>query len=248
MEANTETLNFTQSEKLLYQQFRKKINSEAARAQIRKLEYDLADVKAGFNFLKTACADANALGLGGFCVLPAFVRQCATLLGAERKTELVACIDAPNGGGVTDIKVKAVKRAIKDGADGVEVAAPIAHVRDGGYAYVRKEFKKLRSAAKHKSLRIDLFCTLLTKEEIKRTCLLAADCGVNSIKLSGGSCAEWLADVKSAVKDKCTIKSEGIATVIEMSGSIDMGATIIGSKNAADVARAILTAADAEGI
>ena len=64
MEANTETLNFTQSEKLLYQQFRKKINSEAAHAQIRKLEYDLADVKAGFNFLKTACADANALGLG----------------------------------------------------------------------------------------------------------------------------------------------------------------------------------------
>ncbi len=31
-----------------------------------------------------------------------------------------------------------------------------------------------------------------------------------------------------------------------MSSSIDMGATVVGSKNAADVARAIMTAAEAE--
>ena len=244
----TKPATFSQSEKILYKQFRRKINAEAARAQIKKLEYDLNDVKAGLTFLKTACNDANSLGLGGVCVLPCFVKPCSQLLGAERKALLIACIGAPHGGDVTDIKVKAVKRALKDGADEAEVTAPTAHIRENNYAYVKKEFKKLRSAVKRKSLRINLECTLLTRDEIMRTCSLAADCGVNSLRLSGGNCAEWLGDVKTAVRDRCTIKSEGIATVLEMSSSIDMGATVIGSKNAADVARAILTASDTEDL
>ncbi len=245
---STQPASFSQSEKILYKQFRRKINAEAARSQIKKIEYDLNDVKAGLNFLKTASGDANSLGLGGICVLPCFVKSCAQFLGAERKSSLVACIGAPHGGDVTEIKVKAVKRALKDGADEAEVTAPTAHVRENNYAYVKKEFKKLRSASKHKSLRINLECTLLTREEIMRTCTIAADCGINSIKLSGGNCSEWLPAVKTAVKDRCTIKSEGIATVLEMSSSIDMGATVVGSKNAADVARAILTASESEDI
>ncbi len=34
----------SESERLLYSQFRKKINAEAAKAQVKKLEYNLADV------------------------------------------------------------------------------------------------------------------------------------------------------------------------------------------------------------
>ncbi len=246
METNATNTTISQNEKLLYSQFRRKINAEAARAQIRKLEYDLADVRSGLNALKTACQDANALQLGAVCVMPCFVRQCAAFLGKNKKSSLVACINQPTGGDVTDIKVKAVKRAVKDGADEVDVAAPVAHVREANYAYVRKEFRKLRSAAKTKSLRIALDCTLLTREEIIRVCSVAADCRVNCIKLAGISGADRIADVKTAVKDKCTIKSEGAASVLEMSGAVDLGATVVGSRNAADVARAIMTAADTE--
>ncbi len=242
----TQKMTFSQSEKVMYRQFRKKINAEAARAQIAKLEYDLADVKAGLAFLKPACGDANSLGLGGVCVLPCFVRQCAQLLGAESKASLIACIGQPHGGDTTEIKIKAAKRAIKDGADEVEVAAPTAHARENNFSYVKREFKKLRSATKHKSLRIDLECTLLTAEEVAKTCLIAADCGVNSIKLSGANGLERIEAVKSAVKDKCTIKTDGVATVLEMSSAADRGATVLGSKNAADVARAVLAAANDE--
>lgn len=241
----------SQSEKLLYSQFRRKINAEAARSQIKKLEYDLATVKAGLNYLKTACADANSLELGAVCVLPCFVKNCSTYLGAQKKCGLVACISSPHGGDATTIKVKAVKRALNDGADEVEVTAPVAHIRDGNFSYVKKEFKKLRKATRNKSLRIDLECNLLSHEQIVRACSIAADCGVNSVKTSssaysGGNEIERISEIKSAVKDRCTIKAEGVATVLEMSSAIDMGASVIGSKNAADVARAILTAADTD--
>ena len=53
-----------------------------------------------------------------------------------------------------------------------------------------------------------------------------------------------VAHVGEAVKDKCTIKADGIATVNDMSVAVSLGATIIGSRNAADVARIILQTAD----
>lgn len=246
MDITAQPETYSTDEKLLYSQFKRKINTEAARAQIKKLEYDLADVRAGLSYLKTACIDCNSLGIGSICVLPNFVKRCSSLLGAQRKVLLVARISSVDGGDVTPIKIKAVKQAVKDGADAVDVTVPIAHVRDGNFVYVKKEIKKLRSASRHKTFRINLNCTYLTREEIIRTCTIAADCGVNAVCVSGSNCIERISEVKTAIKDKCVIKSEGAATVIEMSGAVDLGAGIIGSKNAADVARAILTAAESE--
>jgi len=239
----------SESERLLYSQFRKKINAEAAKAQVKKLEYNLADVTSGLAAIKNGCADGNALELGGVCVLPCFVKNSAAILGFPRKCRLIACIGAPHGGDETAIKVKAVKRAVKEGADEVEVTAPIAHIRDGNFSYVKREFKKLRSACKKQALRIDLECPLLTKQEILKISALAADCGVNSVKTSsgvyqGGNEIEMISDIKSAVKDRCTIKAEGVATVLEMSSALEMGASVKGSKNAAAVARAILASND----
>lgn len=239
----------SENERLLFSQFRRKINAEAARAQVKKLEYNLADIAVGLNALKTACADANALEIGGICVLPCYIRQCSGFLGFNRKSLLIGCISYPYGGDTTAIKVKAVKRAIADGADEVEVAVPVSHVRDGNYAYVKREFKKLKKACKNKALRIDAECNMLTENELIKLCTIAAECGVNSVKTQSvssalGSEAKLISKIKSAVKDRCTIKAEGVATILEMSSAIDAGANVIGSKNATSVARAIISSAE----
>ncbi len=242
---------FTDSEKALYEEFKRKINLQAARAQIKKIEYNLSDVTAGLSALKAACSDASGLQLGGICVAPSFVKACSGFLGAplKRKSNLIACISYPNGGDTTYIKVKALKRAIKDGADEVEVTAPIAQIRDGNFQYVKREFKKLRSAAKNKALRISAECSLLNKNEMLRLCLLAADCKINSIKAAscgyGGEDVQIIAHIKNAVKDRCTVKAEGVTSVSELSAAVDMGAQVVGSRNAPAVARYILSTADA---
>ena len=116
--AAPQTEALSQNEKLIYAQFRRKINLDASRAQVKKLEYNLCDPSNGLSAIKSACADATALGLGGICVMPAFVRQCSAILGAQtaRKCRLIACVGHPSGSDVTAIKVKAVKRAIKGGS------------------------------------------------------------------------------------------------------------------------------------
>ncbi len=245
--------NFKKEEQALFEDFKRKINMQAAQAQIKKLEYNLSDVTSGLAAVKAACTDAATLRLGGVCVAPSFVKSCAAFLGSaqKRKSSLIACISYPNGGDTTEIKVKAVKQAIKDGADEVEVTAPIAQVRDGNFQYVKRELKKLRKAVKNRSLRISAECSLLSKNDLIRLCLIAADCRVNSVKTaseSWGDDGKTIAEIRSAVKDKCTIKAEGVSSVTELSTAIDMGAVVVGSKNAPSVARYILAAAKNEAL
>lgn len=243
---------FKQDEEGMYADFRRKMNLQAAYAQIKKIEYNLADVTGGLASIRAACADANTLQLGGVCVAPSYVKQCASFLGARamRKTSLVACIGYPHGGDTTQIKVKAVKQAINDGADEVEVTAPISQIRDGNFAYVRRELKKLRRAARRVSLRISADSSLLSGQDLIRLCCLVADCRINSMKTGSGTYGAGegttIADIRAAVKDKCTIKADGISSVTELSAAVDMGAAVVGSTNAPAVARHILSAATSQ--
>lgn len=232
-----------------FAQFKRKMNLEAAYAQAAKLEYNLTDATVEKAALRRACQEANRLGLGAVCVLPCFVKSCVTFLGPDPKASLIACISFPHGGDTTDIKVKAVKRAVKDGVDEAEVTAPIAQIKDGNWSYVKREFKKLKSAGKTRAVRINIESSLLTAHEVAKVCSVAAECGITSLRSGspffGGSFnSEIIARMKSAVKDRCTVKADGISTVADMNLAVDMGAGVIGSNNAADLASLILKAAE----
>ncbi len=236
-------------EKQQFNDFKRKMNQQAAEAQVKKLEYNLTDASQDRAFLRRACQDANILKLGAVCVLPALVKPCVAFLGPDPKVSLIACISYPHGGDSVKTKVAAVKNAIKDGVDEVEVTAPVAYIKDANWSYVKREFKKLKSAAKKRAIRINIESALLTTQEIAKVCAIAIDCGIPSLRTGSGFYgagfnADVVAHVGEAVKDKCTIKADGIATVNDMSVAVSLGATIIGSRNAADVARIILQTAD----
>lgn len=230
----------------VYAEFRRRMTLTAAKSQIKKLEYNIAAAACDEESAKRACAEAVNLGLGAVCVLPCLVKRCFQLLSAS-EVAVVACVSYPSGGDTTDIKVKAVKRAVKDGATEVEVTAPVHFIKDGNFSCLKKELKKLKKAAKDRALRIDAECVDLTEDELIRFCRAAADCGITALKtssdnLGAGKDGKSISIMKSAVKDRCTIKAEGVQTVFEMTAANDMGAEAFGSANAPDIARQILTA------
>ncbi len=242
------SVEITNKEREMYLEFKKRMTISAARAQIRKLEYNLAERVVDSNSARRACADAASLGLGAVCVLPCHVRCCASLLSKSDVT-LVACISYPAGGDTTDVKVKAVKRAFKDGAGEVEVSAPVHFIKDGNFGAFRRELKKLKKASRDRALRIDAECFNLTSDELKKLCAIAADAGITALKTSSDSLGAGkdfnaISSMKQAVKDRCTIKAEGVQTIFEMSSANDMGAEVIGSKNALDIAKQVLAAAE----
>ena len=236
----------TDTEEQLFADFKRKLNLEAAAAQVAKLEYDMTCATTEKAALRHACQEANRLKIGAICVLPAQVKACENFLGSDPQTSLIACISFPHGGDTTAIKVAAVKRAIKDGVDEVEVCAPIAYIKDGNWSYVKREFKKLKSAAKYRNVRIDAECGLLTAQELTKLCSVAADCGITSVRTSHNENydASVIGKMKTAVKDKCTIKASGVRTLADMDSATDMGAGIIGSTHALDLAELILKSVD----
>ena len=238
-----------ESELKQFNDYKRRLNLQAAEAQVGKIEYNLLDATVNKVQLKSACQEANSLKLGAVCVLPNAVRLCAHMLGSNPQTSLIACISYPHGGDTTKIKVKAVKEAIKDGVDEVEVTAPIACIKEGDWGYVKREFKALKKATKKSALRINIECNLLTPAELTKVCSVAADCGITSIRTSSGFYgagfkADIITAIKNVVKDRCTIKADGISTLGDAETALSMGAGIVGSKNAADLARLVLKAAE----
>ena len=168
-------------------------------------------------------------------------------LGTNPQTSLIACISYPHGGDTTKIKVKSIKQAIKDGVDEVEVTVPISCIKEGDWGYVKRELKALKKATKKSALRINIESNLLTPNELNRVCTVATACGITSIRTSSGYYGSAKADIitaiKNIVKDKCTVKADGISTLGDAETAMSMGAEIIGSKNTSDIARLILKAA-----
>ncbi|MDE5943190.1 MAG: hypothetical protein K2H30_03165 [Clostridia bacterium] len=241
--------NFEEQEKLRYAEFKRKMNLEAACGQVAKLEYNLTDATVEKATLRRACQEAERLKIGAVCVLPNYVKSCVSFLGKDPQVSLIACISFPHGGDTTKMKCALVKQAVKDGVDEAEVTAPIAYIKDGNWGYVKREFKKLKKSAKNRAVRINVESTLLTDQELTKVCSIAADCGITSIRSQSGYFGgtfdgEVIAKMKAAVKDKCTIKADGVSNISDMDIAVDMGAGIIGSKNALDLAQLILHAAN----
>lgn len=229
-----------------FNEYKRKLNMQAAVAQVGTIEYNLYDASTSVALLKKACQEANTLKLGAICVLPNAVRLCARLLSQNRQTLLITCISYPHGGDVTKIKTKAVKQAINDGVDEVEVTAPVACIKEGDWGYVKREFKAMKKATKKIALRINIECHLLTPAELTKVCNIAADCGITSLRASSVNGAAFKADtitaIKNAVKDRCTVKADGVSTLGEFENAMSMGAGRVGSKNAADLAQLVLKA------
>ena len=239
-----------ETERQQFSEFKRKLNLQAAQAQASKIEYNLLDAAVEKGTLRRACQDANLLKLGAICVLPSLVKSCVAFLGPNPQPQLIACVSFPHGGDSTKTKVAAVKNAIKDGADEAEVTAPIAFIKDGNWSYVKREFKKLRKAAKNRGLRINLESPLLTPQELTRLCTIAAECKITCLRTASGAycCgfdSDIVAHIQTTVKDKCVIKADGVTNISEMNIAVDMGAGIIGSRNATDLARLILQTAEA---
>lgn len=239
-----------ESERRQYTEFKRKINLQAAQAQVKKIEYNLTDAAVEKSTLRRACQDATSLKLGAVCVLPSLVKSCVSFLGTQPQSSVIACISYPHGGDSLKTKVAAVKNAFKDGADEAEVTVPLAFIKDGNWSYLRREFKKVKKAAKKHTVRINVESAFLTPQEVTKVCSVAVDCGITSLRSSndmrcgGGFDAETVSRMHSVVKDKCTLKADGITNVTDMNAAVDMGASVIGSKNATDLARLILQTAD----
>ena len=227
-----------------YLEYRRLKREEEARANLQKIECDCLSPYIDKLRLKEICKGADGLALGAIVVFPAYVKACVAHLGKDPKSALIAEISYPHGLETTEVKVAAVKRAIKDGVDEVEVCAPIQLIKDGNWAYFKRECKKLKKAARNIPVRLTFDCSMLTPDELNKACSQAADTGIRCVRLSNAD-GEGIAAIKRALRGKCLIKADGVESFSAFANYCVMGADYLGSCNALSLANLIKQQADA---
>lgn len=230
----------TAEELAQFEQFKKLKLLEQTRARISKVECDCLSPTTSRAQLKNLCREAERLNLGGIVVLPAYIKPCVAYLGGDPSCSLVAAISYPHGGDSTESKVAATKRAVKDGVDEVEVCAASAALIEGNMAYFKRECKKLVKAARQRALRLVLDCALLSEKDVVRACNCAADCGVRVIRLVNLDALTTLTSAKSAVRDRCLLKSDG-KTIPEIEEAEALGVSLINCDNAIEICSRMLS-------
>lgn len=226
-----------------FKEFKRIKRLDEAKASVLKIECDCLSPYTEKASLKETCKSANALAIGAIVVFPSYVKACVNALGKDPQVSLIAAVSYPYGEEVTEVKAAAVKRAVKDGVDEVEVCAPTAFIRDGNFLYFKKECKKLKKAAKNCALRIVLDCAVLTEKEILKSAVTAAEAGVNCLRLSGAE-GDMIAKVKSALKGRCLIKADKADGLAAFSTLCNMGADAVSCTQALSLAQFILKDAE----
>lgn len=240
-----EKQNISISEEEQFKEFRRMKRLEEAAANVAKLECDCLSPNVDKMSLKELCRTANSLKLGAIVVRPSVVKACVAFLGKDPQASLIAAVSCPDGGETTEVKALAVKRAIKDGVDETEVCAPTFFIKEGNFAYLKKECKKLARVSRSRALRIVLDCAVLREQEVLKAASTIADTGVNCIRLNGAD-GELVSKVKAAVKGKCLIKCDGGDTLSAFVNLTVMGADSVSAKSACELADKLLKQAEGE--
>ena len=225
-----------------FKQFKKIKLLEQTRARISKVECDNLSPVASRAELKNLCREAERLGLGAIVVLPVFVKPCVAYLGSDPKCSLVSVVSYPNGSDTTQSKAAAVKRAVKDGVDEVEVYAPVSAIKEGNLVYFKRECKKLLRAAKPRALRIVLDCSYLDEKELIRACNCIADCGVNCVRLVNAGGLSAIASAKTALHGKSNLKADA-HTLAEMEEAEALGVSFVNCNGAVEICSRMLAQA-----
>ncbi|MFH1451357.1 MAG: deoxyribose-phosphate aldolase [bacterium] len=128
--------------------------------------------------IKETCYGAKKYGFRGVCVNPEWVSLAKESL-KDTITKVVCLIDPPIGDSSTRDKIKACKKAKKDGADELDVVISVPDVKHGRWDKVLKELKEICAIAPTK---IIIGSGYLTDAEIKKASEIVKEAGAICVK------------------------------------------------------------------
>lgn len=188
-----------------------------------------------------ACGEAQAYHCASACIPPAFVRTAREKYPSLRLTTVIGF---PAGYTCAEIKVLEAENAVNNGADELDMVAPIGAIKSGNDFAVRGDISAVRMACPDVVLKVIVEACLLTEEEKIRVCGLVAACGADYLKTStgfstGGATVEDVRLFRAHLPGEVKIKAAGgIRTLQEAEALLEAGADRLGSSRIVGLVRA----------
>jgi deoxyribose-phosphate aldolase len=183
------------------------------------------------------CAEARQHGFFSVCVNPVFVPQVKRLLRGSA-VKVCCVVGFPLGAQDSQIKLLEARKAIREGAQEVDMVINVGALKGKDDSLVLKDIRGVVEACKDgRALsKVILETSLLTDEEKVRACELSMKAGADYVKTStgfssGGATAEDIALMaRTVAPKKLGVKaSGGIRTLADLLKMVKAGATRVGA-------------------
>lgn len=183
------------------------------------------------------CSEAKEYGFGAVCVNTYFTELVSNeLKGTDIKTCVV--VGFPLGACITHAKVTETKKAIKQGANEIDMVINISALKDNDLEYFENDIHAMVKTVKgNASLKVIIETCYLTKEEKITACELSKKAGADYVKTStgfgsAGATVEDIALMRKIIGNEMGIKaSGGIRSLDDALAMIEAGATRIGASS-----------------
>lgn len=204
------------------------------------IDHTLLDPTATPEDIVRLCDEAKHYNFYSVCV-----NSCYTYLAANElknsKVKVVTTTGFPLGASSTKAKVSEVRKAIKDGADEIDMVINIGFLKAGLYKSVREEISAVKNAVGRRILKVIIETCYLSNEEKKIASVISKKAEADYVKTSTGfgPRGAYLLDmqiIKAAIGENTKIKaSGGIKTEEEAIAFIKAGADRIGTSNGVEL-------------
>ena len=183
------------------------------------------------------CAEARQHGFFSVCVNPVFVPQVKRLLRGSA-VKVCCVVGFPLGAQDSQIKLLEARKAIREGAQEVDMVINVGALKGKDDALVLKDIRGVVEACKDgRALsKVILETSLLTDEEKVRACELSMKAGADYVKTStgfssGGATVEDIALMaRTVAPKKLGVKaSGGVRTLADLLKMVKAGATRVGA-------------------
>jgi deoxyribose-phosphate aldolase len=203
----------------------------------RLIDHTLLKPDAMASDVEKLCAEARQHGFFSVCVNPVFVPQVKQLLRGS-SVKVCCVVGFPLGAQDPQIKVLEARKAIREGAQEVDMVINVGALKGKDDALVLRDIRGVVEACKDgRALsKVILETALLTDEEKVRACELSMKAGADYVKTStgfstGGATAEDIALMARTVAPrKLGVKaSGGVRTLRRPPEDGEAGATRVGA-------------------
>ena len=192
--------------------------------------------------VEQVCAEARRASFASVCINPFWVRFAIRELEGS-PVRVCTVIGFPLGANETGTKVAEARTALAQGATELDVVQNIGALRSGEAQIVRDELRQLADLAHSHGalLKVILETILLSGEEKKASCHLAAEAGVDFVKTStgfagGGATVDDVQLMRSIVGADIGVKaSGGVRTLAALREMVQAGANRIGTSSGVSI-------------
>lgn len=157
----------------------------------KRIEFSLVSHFLSEEDVKRKCKPAINSEVGVICVNPNYVKLVKDLIG-NRNIELSVNVGFPWGTHYTEFKVLEAKKALRDGANQIDMVINIGALRSNKDDEVYNDIKAVVDITKNCLVKVIIETWVLSRNEKVRACKIAEEAGAQLIKTTTGVRTQYI--------------------------------------------------------